>query len=62
MLPCSNIKCPHYRVKKEIDYAATMGMTPFSMHGMPKLTSYGECRYSYCKLRTGRRFRGRRKK
>ncbi len=62
MFLCSNIKCPHYRVRKEIDYTAMMGMNPFSMHGMPKLTSYGGCRYSYCKLRTGRQSRGSRKK
>ena len=31
MFLCSNIKCPHYRVRKEIDYTAMMGMNPFGM-------------------------------
>lgn len=53
MLPCNNIKCPHHRVRKDIDYIAMAGRTAFNF-GRMKLVSYGECKYSYCKMRQGR--------
>lgn len=52
MLSCNNIKCPHHRVRKDIDYSAMAGRTAFNF-GRMKLVSYGECKYSYCRIRKG---------
>lgn len=40
MLPCNNIKCPHYRIRKDIDYTAMAGRMTFDF-GRMKLVSYG---------------------
>lgn len=53
MLPCNNIKCPYYRVRKDIDYSYMVGRTAFNF-GKMKFVSYGVCKYSYCKMRKGR--------
>lgn len=54
MIPCNNLKCPHHRVRKDIDYTAESRRSVFKFGKRMKLVSYGECKYSYCKNRKER--------
>lgn len=52
-MQCNNIKCRHYRNRKDADYSR-MSSKYYMPWNIP-LVSIGECKYSYCKIREGKR-------
>ena len=51
---CNNIKCKHYRNRKVVDYSRMLSNYFYLSCNTP-LVSIGECKYSYCKIREGKR-------